>query len=352
MEYRIHLPDHDWVIAERHKLIPSVYAGIRIEQNAMGRPDGVSYSEPTYISLRSGKHSSSTANTHYCDFNYLLYLEQFNEPAKTEEGQVKPVVIFSVDGGPDEDPRYPKVIANGIKHFKELNLDAIYVMTNALGRSAYNRVERRMAPLSLPLSGLILPHDSFGNHLDKNGKAIDSELEIKNVGKAEEILANCRSSLIIDGEPVIAEYRPPLQNELDHHSIPMEHVSSEWYVQESQYFLQISKYDDLEYCAAARSNLRIILPTGFFAQPISLHCASTLTVPPPTELQESDYFMQLFLRMTLKVTIPCTHKCVPYDLFCPSLNDQLGGRICDICGKYFASKKAVTSHKKSVFYLL
>lgn len=28
MEYRILLPDHDWVVAERHKLIPSVYAGV------------------------------------------------------------------------------------------------------------------------------------------------------------------------------------------------------------------------------------------------------------------------------------------------------------------------------------
>ena len=25
-EYRVKLPDHDWVVAEKHKLIPSVYA--------------------------------------------------------------------------------------------------------------------------------------------------------------------------------------------------------------------------------------------------------------------------------------------------------------------------------------
>ena len=33
MEYRVSLPDHDWVVAARHKLIPSVYAGIRIEKD-------------------------------------------------------------------------------------------------------------------------------------------------------------------------------------------------------------------------------------------------------------------------------------------------------------------------------
>jgi len=29
LEYQVLLPDHDWVIAERHKLIPSVYAAIK-----------------------------------------------------------------------------------------------------------------------------------------------------------------------------------------------------------------------------------------------------------------------------------------------------------------------------------
>ena len=28
VEYRVSLPDHDWVVAAQHKLIPSVYAGI------------------------------------------------------------------------------------------------------------------------------------------------------------------------------------------------------------------------------------------------------------------------------------------------------------------------------------
>ena len=30
LEYRIKLPDHDWMVAEKHKLVPSVYAGIYI----------------------------------------------------------------------------------------------------------------------------------------------------------------------------------------------------------------------------------------------------------------------------------------------------------------------------------
>lgn len=49
VEYRVSLPDHDWAIASRHKLIPSVYAGCRIKGNDMGRAEAISYSGPTYV---------------------------------------------------------------------------------------------------------------------------------------------------------------------------------------------------------------------------------------------------------------------------------------------------------------
>lgn len=61
--------------------------------------------------------------------------------------------------GPDENPRFQKVIGFAIQHFKRHDLNALFLATNAPGRSAYNRVERRMAPLSRELAGLILPHD-------------------------------------------------------------------------------------------------------------------------------------------------------------------------------------------------
>ncbi|GBP48061.1 hypothetical protein EVAR_85674_1 [Eumeta japonica] len=55
------------------------------------------------------------------------------------------------------------------------------------GRSCFNRVERRMAPLSHQLSGLVLPYDSFGNHLDDQHYAMDDEL--RNFKIAGDILA-------------------------------------------------------------------------------------------------------------------------------------------------------------------
>ena len=61
-------------------------------------------------------------------------------------------------------------------------------MTNAPGLSAFNKVERRMYHLSKQLTGVILPHDTFGSHL-LNGKTVDSELEKKNFKAAGETLA-------------------------------------------------------------------------------------------------------------------------------------------------------------------
>ena len=37
-----------------------------------------------------------------------------------------------------------------------------------------------MVPLSHDLSGVVLPHDTFGNHLDSSGNTIDEQLEEKN----------------------------------------------------------------------------------------------------------------------------------------------------------------------------
>ena len=36
VQYRISLPDHDWVVADQHELIPSIYAGIRIMSDGLG----------------------------------------------------------------------------------------------------------------------------------------------------------------------------------------------------------------------------------------------------------------------------------------------------------------------------
>lgn len=174
MEYKVTLSDHDFVIAPSHKLIPSVIASIEIRRDSQ---DAVTYSGPTYVALRSAKHSGSTAYAHLYDMKHIHELDQFKRDLYNSKNLVKPVFICTVDGGPDENPRYHNTIKCAVDYFVSYDLDAFFLATNAPGRSAFNRVERRMAPLSHDLAGLVLPHNHFGNHLDNSGNTIDVELE-------------------------------------------------------------------------------------------------------------------------------------------------------------------------------
>ena len=59
-----------------------------------------------------------------------------------------------------------QALAVWAREFKNNDLDAVFVFTHAPGSSAYNPVERRIAPLSNDAAGIILAFGTFGNHLD------------------------------------------------------------------------------------------------------------------------------------------------------------------------------------------
>ena len=126
--------------------------------------NALTYSGPTYVAIRSAKHTGSSAYSHLQDMKRIRSLPEFAESFKLDETKKK-VMIVTVDGGPDENPRYQKTISSAIKYFEEHDLDALFVATNAPGRSAFNCTKRRMAPLSREMSGLILPHEYFSSHL-------------------------------------------------------------------------------------------------------------------------------------------------------------------------------------------
>ena len=116
---------------------------------------------------------------------------------------MKPVLVITVDGGPDQNPRYQKVIETAVHHFVQNNLDAYFFATNAPGRRAFNRVERRMAPLSKELSGLILPHDRYGSHLNDQRLTIDTDLEKNNFAFAGSTLDEIWSQTVVDSHPIV-----------------------------------------------------------------------------------------------------------------------------------------------------
>ena len=137
-------------------------------------------------------------------------------------------------------------------------------MTLASGMSAYNYVERRMAPLSKALAGILLPHDSFGSHLDSQNRTIDAELEKENFRKAGEVLAEIWGELVMDGHPVVAEFTVDKQNE----KVDVNHSWITKHCRASQYMLQIVKCDDKFYCAEMRSSWKNVFPNRFLPAPV------------------------------------------------------------------------------------
>lgn len=350
LEYRVTLPDHDWVVGTGHKLIPSVYAGVIIEENNIGNGQAVSYSGPTFIAIRSGKHSSSTALSHALDFEELLEKQEFDIVTKTPHGHIKPVMMLTVDGGPDENPRYAKVINVAIHHFKQHDFDAFFLATNAPGRSAFNRVERRMAPLSRELAGLILPHEHYGSHLDANGCTVDEDLERENFAFAGNTLAEVWGSTVIDGYPTLAHYVKPESSEINEDELIS--VTPLWrnnHVRESQYFTQIVKCKNLECCRAPRSSYFHIIPQRFLPPPLPL--MQTVNGLRAAELGRAadGKFVSLFLTQTLDATVlprsASTFKVLPYDAYCPSIQATINRRICKKCGLYHASLTSLKAHQ-------
>ena len=105
---------------------------------------------------------------HGRDFDHVLSMNEFRDVAMSD-GQVKPIVLAFIDGGPDKNPHFPKTLKVAIEHFRKYNLDVYIQATHAPGMSAYNYVERRMAPLRRALSGVLLPNDTYDTYLDSQG---------------------------------------------------------------------------------------------------------------------------------------------------------------------------------------
>lgn len=154
-------------------------------------------------------------------------------------------------------------------HFKKYNLDALFVVTNAPRRSAYNPVERRLASLGHATSGVILEHDHYGSHLNESGKTVDKNLEKRNFKFADETLSEIWSSIMIDDYPVHSEYVEPSETK----NICVPEYSQAWFqnhVRTPQYLIQITKCAEEDCCGSHRSNVRDVLPLGFLPVPVKV----------------------------------------------------------------------------------
>ncbi|CAF1379909.1 unnamed protein product [Rotaria sp. Silwood1] len=400
LDYRVRLPDHDWTVAPRHQLTPSVYAACMMNEN-----NDVGYSGPTYIAIRSAKHDRSDANSHACDFDRLVGLKEFEKSVRDYTGQVKPIVIITVDGGPDENPRFPKTLVAAIRKFRKYNLDALFVLTHAPGQSAYNVVERRMAPLSHDLAGLILPHDHFGTHLNDSGVTVNPDLERTNFKKAGEVLAEVWCGSVIDEYPVVAEYIDPpvstqeelriidvnliMNNILDCvcaeeeaeepierrirqtdeyyqekvraprittdgellRDLPKYDLDEYWcatHVLQTQYTIQIVRCNSITCCGPWRSNYIQIFPHRFLPAPIAFERTPRGIAMAERDYQKGIFYGSLIQRIQFHGVVMqhTQNDILPFDYCCSSVRKELKRRVCSICKQYIPSAYRMKNHYK------
>ncbi|CAF0991460.1 unnamed protein product [Didymodactylos carnosus] len=397
LDYALRASDHDWTQAPKHQLTPSVYAACIIN------PEGdMSYMGPTYIAIRSAKHDQTDGKSHAVDFDRMVNLKEFDRVARDSFGDVKPIIIITVDGGPDENPRFPKTLSNAVEKFRRYNLDALFILTHAPGHVAFSVIERRIAPLSHDLAGLILPNDQFGNHLNQKGMTIDVELEKMNFKKAGQVLSEVWSGNIIDEHPVVAEYiDPPKSRKMTDEeqrltdvtkamddllkdcctdqetaesvlSAVTDQVCQEEFVKslpnkeeilakyeldeywcanhvlQTQYTIQIIRCNNPQCCGQWRSNYVQIFPHRFLPPPVPFERTLKGIEMADKDSERGQFYGSLFQRIQFHgVVINHTmNDQLPFDYCCASQQSQLKTRICPMCKQYIPSSYRMKQHLK------
>ena len=80
MECQVKLLDHDFVVAPKLKVIPSVIGYMKPDKNK----DLMAYSGATYIGIRSAKHSGSSVFAHLQDMKRVRSPPEFASNFQTD----------------------------------------------------------------------------------------------------------------------------------------------------------------------------------------------------------------------------------------------------------------------------
>ena len=84
MKYQVMLPDHEFVVAPKHKLIPSVIDDMNLAKSKDLTNDAVTYSGATYIGIRRAKHSASSAFAHFHNMMRVPSLPESGTSCQTD----------------------------------------------------------------------------------------------------------------------------------------------------------------------------------------------------------------------------------------------------------------------------
>ena len=349
LKYRVKLPDHQYVVASKHNLKPSVYALCVIKPSIVGRNDAVQYVGPTAIRIRSCKHDSSTAMSHLADFSDLLSYggdDAQNECAMSSEQQARAVLILRPDGGPDQNPRHQKNQDCYIKLFKDNELDSLIIVLSPEGLSAFNPCERRMAPLSRELSGVMFDHQHFGNHLNSQKKTIDKDLEYQNFKYAGQALASLQSDMGgIGGHAVDAKQVDPVSSENTIEVPAIDEAQKCAHMIRSRYFVQITKCTDISCCGSFRSPLLKFLPNRFLPAPrvYGHNDSGELNLWKPELVDGSVHFASLSNILGCPV-----NQDIPFDTYNPKV--KVSDLSCPFCPIQCCSPAELKRHRRALHH--
>ena len=156
------------------------------------------------------------------------------------------------------------------------------------------------------------------------------------------------STTVIDGYPVTAQFIKPTEIVKN-----LEKKSPEWnnvHVRESQYMVQVVKCNNIECCSPRRSSLFMINGDGFLPAPLPLkqtkHEGLIVSLNDPQATYPSMFVIKSLSKDILPRSAAKFKLGLPYDFACPSLQDTLSLRTCNVCGLYMASIKSLKIHKK------
>lgn len=350
----VSIADHDFPLGSGQKLIPSVYLMIKPnEANNELRTGQLA------IFVRRQWSLGTSSLTHMQDLESLVLDSRYDDVLK-KNGEIRPIWVLLVDGGPDENPRHLKNIKTYCQLFRKFDLDYLTVRTHAPGQSKYNPVERGMATLSGKLAGITLPIDHFGSHLNTQGKVTDPELALRNFQYAGESLCDIWRRDLIFGRSVDARYVEELANPFE--NIEFESTDKEKAEQEKQQKKKQEKGDDLPECFVPWSWIENHCNLCQYSLDIK-RCSNTSCCG-PSRAKEAMDFLSLnngFLPPVTKVRdghfTNAIHlleyydllKIPGYDLHCPSLDQTTYSRLCCfVCNKYFPTLSYLTNHKRTM----
>ncbi|CAF2689575.1 unnamed protein product [Rotaria sp. Silwood2] len=279
---------------------------------------------------------------------------------------------ITVDGGPDENSRFPKTLVAAIRKFRKYNLDTLFVLTHAPGQSAYNIVERRTAPLSDDLAGLILPHDHFSTHLNDSaevwcGSVIDEypavaeyiDSPASTLDKLRLIEVNLIMNDILDRvceeeaeEPI--EHQVGQSDEYCQERVRPPHITTDgellrdepkydideyWcatHVLQTQYTIQIVRCNSISCCGLRHSNYIQVFPHRFLSAPVAFERTPRGIAMAECDYQKGVFYGSLIQRIQFHSVVMqhTQNDILPFDYYCSSVRKELKRHICSIRKQY------------------